>query len=253
MARGRSISGLFRLLLLSHKLKKLITIIRYYYFRFSCKEIKVYELDETYYLKKYSLDWIKKIQVSERPIRLISLLSTLCPSSSQTIDFSENCLSIGPRYEYELLSLYAAGFKWKNIYGVDIYSYSPKIIVGSSSDIPFPDNFFELVVAGWVTVYSSDKDSFINELNRITKDGAYFLIGNTKVTRDFQRDFSVLKENDRDSYTDPPEKGDPTRSPSGTLDLLNKTFNVDVIAVKYPIPTDTNEDEFLGLYRLWKK
>ena len=152
-----------------------------------------------------------------------------------------------------MLSLYAAGFKWKNIYGVDIYSYSPKIKVGSSSKVPFSDNFFDLVIAGWITVYTSEKTEFINELNRITKNGSYFLIGNSQYTQKYAHKFDNEAQGKGKTWSDPAELNDPTRSHSGTLELLTQAFTVEVIAVKHPFPTDDKEDEYLGLYRLWKK
>ena len=75
MARGRSISAFFRLCLASHKLKKLITISRYYYFRLTGLDLKSYKLDDSYYLKEYSFELIPGLSLRKRHVVLALYVS----------------------------------------------------------------------------------------------------------------------------------------------------------------------------------
>ena len=88
-------------------------------------------------------------------------------------------LSIGPRTEMELLSLIGQGFKPENVRGLDLISYSPWIDVGNAHDMPYEDNSFDVVVAGWVLVYSSDPAQICKEILRVARCGAVIAIGST--------------------------------------------------------------------------
>jgi SAM-dependent methyltransferase len=85
-------------------------------------------------------------------------------------------LSIGPRTEAELFNLWAYGFSMKNIFGLDLLSYSPKIKVGDMHDIPFDDSLFDVVIAGWVLVYSHSPEIAAQEMIRIAKDQAVIAV-----------------------------------------------------------------------------
>jgi SAM-dependent methyltransferase len=85
-------------------------------------------------------------------------------------------LSVGPRFESELYGLRGLGFKWRNINAVDTYSYSPRISLGNMHNLVFKNKTFDLVVAGWVTAYSSDPIKAIIEFHIVLKPNGMAII-----------------------------------------------------------------------------
>ncbi len=79
-------------------------------------------------------------------------------------------LSIGPRTEAEIFNLWAYGFKLKNIKGLDILSYSKHIQVGDMHDMPFDSSSRDIVMAGWVIVYSDNPKKAAQEIVRVSKN-----------------------------------------------------------------------------------
>lgn len=88
-------------------------------------------------------------------------------------------LSVGPRTEMELFSLVGQGFAPKNIKGLDLFSYSDWIDVGNMHHMPYADNSFDVVIAGWVLTYSSDPDQACREFLRVVGDRGIIAIGAT--------------------------------------------------------------------------
>lgn len=88
-------------------------------------------------------------------------------------------LCVGPRTEMELFSLVAQGFSPENIRGLDLFSYSPWVDVGNMHQMPYPDNSFDVVIAGWVLVYSSDPELACKEFLRVVRDNGIIAIGST--------------------------------------------------------------------------
>ncbi len=93
-------------------------------------------------------------------------------------------LSVGPRTEMELLSLVGHGFAPHNIRGLDLFSYSPWIDTGNMHAMPYPDASFDVIIAGWVLVYSSDPDQACREMLRVAKDEGIIAIGATRWTEE---------------------------------------------------------------------
>lgn len=79
-------------------------------------------------------------------------------------------LSIGPRTEAELFRLVSMGFQLKNIKSLDIQSYSDLIELGDVIKMPFDDNSFDLVIIGWVLVYTNEPGQAIKEVIRVLKN-----------------------------------------------------------------------------------
>ena len=90
-------------------------------------------------------------------------------------------LSVGPRTEMELLSLVGHGFAPANIRGLDLFSYSPWIDAGNMHSMPYGDNSFDLLIAGWVLVYSSDPHRACREFIRVIRDKGIIAIGGTRL------------------------------------------------------------------------
>jgi hypothetical protein len=98
-------------------------------------------------------------------------------SSIEKLNGNSKILIIGPRNENDLFSLFANGFSWGNITGLDLISYSPKIKLGDMHNIPFQDNSFDVVLCGWTLSYSSTPQIAAKEIARVTKKGGLIGIG----------------------------------------------------------------------------
>lgn len=85
-------------------------------------------------------------------------------------------LLIGPRSEAELLGFLAFGFRWKNIRGLDLFSYSPKIDVGDMHELPYENNSFDIVTASRVLGYSEDQPKAAAEMIRVAKPGGVIAV-----------------------------------------------------------------------------
>lgn len=105
-----------------------------------------------------------------RPIVSIASVSRNLPSMK--------VLTIGPRVEGEIYNLIGYGFSGKNITALDLFSYSPYIQVGNMHHMEFPDDYFDVVISGWVLGYSDTKQACANEMLRVTKPGGVIAIGN---------------------------------------------------------------------------
>jgi hypothetical protein len=88
----------------------------------------------------------------------------------------KKCLSIGPRTESELFSLASYGAKIKDIKGLDLQTYSPLIEPGDVTNIPFGDNSFDCIVAGWIVHYVSNQEKAVSELIRVLKPNGYLAL-----------------------------------------------------------------------------
>lgn len=100
-----------------------------------------------------------------RSEHLIYLLKSI-PS----LGWNRPVLSIGPRNEGEILLLKAHGFK--NVKGIDLFTYSPLIRLMDMHDMDYPDNSFDVIVAGWVVAYSDNILQCAEELIRVARPGA---------------------------------------------------------------------------------
>jgi len=130
--------------------------------------------DDAISLAKVGLSNFGAIARSSRLVRPMSAIDKVYLNADKL-----RALSIGPRTEMELLSLVGQGFRPQNIRGLDLISYSPWIDVGNAHDMPYEDNSFDVVVAGWVLVYSSDPQKICEEIVRVSRNGAVIAIGST--------------------------------------------------------------------------
>ncbi len=86
-------------------------------------------------------------------------------------------LSIGPRSEGELFSLAAHGFVWRQITGLDLISYSPRVRLGDMHATGLEPDHFDAVVLGWVLAYSEEPGRAAREVVRITRAGGIVAVG----------------------------------------------------------------------------
>lgn len=112
-----------------------------------------------------------------------------------------NILILGPRYENEIYIAKSLGFK--NIYALDIFSYSPNIEVGDIHDMKYKDNFFDCVVCGWTLSYSINPSKVINEIKRVLKKNGTVIFGVSKVRSEItkreskEKILNILSDEDR--------------------------------------------------------
>lgn len=98
-------------------------------------------------------------------------------SMIESLDFNSKILTIGPRTEGELYNLAAHGFDLRNIEGVDLISYSKRIKLADMHNLPYRDNSWDAVVAGWVIAYSDNKQRAADEMIRVCRPGGIVAIG----------------------------------------------------------------------------
>ena len=99
----------------------------------------------------------------------------------KSIDFlnfeKDKVLSVGPRNEGELFQIRSLGFQWQNIYGIDLLSYSNLVTLGDIHNSKYEDNFFNVILCGWVITYSANYEKVLEELLRIVKNRGIISIG----------------------------------------------------------------------------
>jgi SAM-dependent methyltransferase len=107
--------------------------------------------------------------------RVFDLISHFYPTADPA---SLKVLSIGSRTEIELYYLWLfLGFSWRNITGVDLVSYGPKIqIADMSARLPFSDDVFDVIVASHCLEKSNNPERTRDEIFRVAKPGAKVLV-----------------------------------------------------------------------------
>jgi SAM-dependent methyltransferase len=114
-------------------------------------------------------------ELSRRPDLISNVLSSL--NSVRQNASVMRVLSIGSRTEAEVLSLVNAGFSLRHIESIDLFSYTPYIKIGDIHNLEYPDNYFDVIVCGWVLEFSSNISRACSEVQRVAKDGGLICIG----------------------------------------------------------------------------
>jgi len=86
-------------------------------------------------------------------------------------------LFVGPRAESELFLARGYGFNKKNIKGVDLISYSPKVDIGDMHNLPYDNDSWDVVLLGWVIAYSDSPEVACKEIVRVLKNNGVVAIG----------------------------------------------------------------------------
>ena len=128
---------------------------------------------------KHNYSALLQFSSVERTNRLIRPLCAIDKIFFKAHEMS--VLSVGPRTEMELLSLVAQGFDPDKIRGLDLISYSPWIDIGDMHCMPYDDNTFDVVIAGWVLAYSDNPGCACQEMLRVSKDDCVIAIGSTYI------------------------------------------------------------------------
>lgn len=161
---SKFLSGLLR----SEYINFLIFKLRFFYFVYIKRNIKVYENEKFVIANMYSTDMLRKGKTSNRPLKFIRPLSVI-----EAVNKKGKTLSIGCRFETELLFLTGYGFNPKGIRGLDMISYSPWIDLGNMHALPYPDKSFDTVTMGWLITYSETPELAAKEVVRVLKPGGF--------------------------------------------------------------------------------
>lgn len=158
-------------LLIERRFCWVVTKLRFWYFLKIKKSLKVLNSDHAF---DATIDHnLKSLgQRNNRMLLLIrpSLVIEKLPKESKV-------LVIGPRNEYDLLTLVGYGVAWKNIKGLDLISYSSHIDLGDMHDMPYVDNTWDLIISGWALSYSAHPQKAASEMLRVAKTGGILAIG----------------------------------------------------------------------------
>lgn len=167
-------------LLIFKEIRHPVGLLRYYFYRCVGRGIKVYSESKAEHLGRNTFE--HNFQGMRRSItkheRVLHLIWPLLAIERVARDRSTmKTLSIGPRSEGELLLLAGYGFKWKNIHGIDLFSYCPRIDVGDMHEMPYADSTFDVVFSGWSLGYSDEQERALKEIVRVLKPGGYVAFG----------------------------------------------------------------------------
>jgi SAM-dependent methyltransferase len=89
-------------------------------------------------------------------------------------------LIVGPRTEMEIFSFLSWGFKLELISALDLISYSDLVTQGDMHQMPWANDSFDVVVAGWVLAYSTSPEKAVSEFIRVLRSGGTLAIGLTR-------------------------------------------------------------------------
>ncbi|MBT6537440.1 MAG: class I SAM-dependent methyltransferase [Rhodospirillaceae bacterium] len=194
VTQRRSIFPRLSRLMLIVEILHTVAVIRYLYFRLVRRGTKV--ADQTHdsvsantvmhNLKgiRRSIRRVGRSSVLIRPLSIIPRLQRRLPEAK--------VLSIGPRSEAELLCLASHGFRLRNVTGVDLLSYSPRIDIGDMHALSYADDSFDVVIASRVLGYSDAPEIAAAEMLRVTRHDGYIAIN----TGDLQPDSATNQDLD---------------------------------------------------------
>lgn len=146
----------------------ILTKARFFYFVYIRGKIRVFEDEKSVIANDYSTRMLKRGVTSFRPLKFIRPLSVI-----EAVNKEGATLSLGCRFETELLLLQGYGFAKKGIRGMDMISYSPRIDLGNMHKMPYADSSFDTVTMGWLISYSDTPEVAAKEVVRVLKPGGF--------------------------------------------------------------------------------
>lgn len=144
---------------------RIVFRIRFIYFVYLGRRIRVSPDQQGVIRPEYSIDMLRRAITSDRPLRLIRPLSVIDgvkPASAEV-------LSVGCRFETELL--YLLGYGFRRVRGLDLIAYSPWVDVGNMHAMPYANDAWDVVILGWVLSYSETPEAAVREIVRVTRRG----------------------------------------------------------------------------------
>ena len=163
-----------RELLLNAYVNRAVFKLRFLWFVRVRRRVRMFENDRAVIANDYSRRMLLAGRTSDRPLRLIRPLAAIDAARRDS-----EVLSVGCRFETELLYLVGHGFEPARIRGLDMISYSPWIDVGNMHAMPYAEGQFDVVLLGWVLPYSADPAAAAREVLRVARDGAVIAVAMT--------------------------------------------------------------------------
>lgn len=164
----RSLASLLRL----EPVNRLVLRLRFQYYVRIRRRLRVHGDEQAVIMHEYSQRQLMQRRGEERPLRLIRPLASI-----EYVNKNGHVLSIGCRFEAELLYLVGYGFRADRVRGLDMISYSPWIDAGNMHALPYEDDRWDVIVLGWVISYSDDPRAAAREVIRVARNGAVIAIG----------------------------------------------------------------------------
>lgn len=159
-----AVDGLLSLLRVE-AINRIIFRIRFIYFVHVRRRVRVSADQRSVISPEYSIDMLKRAITSDRPLRLIRPLSVIDGIDRASV----RVLSVGCRFETELL--YLLGYGFRKVRGLDLISYSPWVDVGNMHAMPYSNDAWDVVILGWVLSYSETPEAAVREIVRVTRRG----------------------------------------------------------------------------------
>ena len=153
---------------------RLVFKIRFLYFTKIKRSLRIYEDEREVLAMDVSTRRVILGRPNNRILRLIRPLVSI-----DKIDGNSRIVSIGCRYETDLLYLCAYGCDPRKVRGMDMISYSSWIDLGNMHHMDYPDNHWDAVVLGWVLAYSNNPRQAAKEIVRVTRDGGLIAVSVT--------------------------------------------------------------------------
>jgi SAM-dependent methyltransferase len=173
MKRSRVEICLLRLLQL-RLLCLLVFKIRFFYCTKIKRTLRIHTDEREVMAMDYSTKRVIRGRPNNRILRLIRPLASI-----DKVNGNSSIVSIGCRYETDLLYLCAYGCDPRKVRGLDMISYSSWIDLGNMHHMDYPDNNWDVVLLGWVLSYSIDPRQAAKEILRVTRDGGVIAISVT--------------------------------------------------------------------------
>jgi len=164
-------------LLLVDLLRYATVAARYLWFVFVRRKLRTFDLSSgtqsavATHTVSHNLKGLRDLAVNRSHL-LVRPLSVI-----EGVRVEADVLSIGPRSEGELFNLAAHGFVFGNVRGLDLISYSPRVVLGDMHAAPYDSDSFDVVVLGWVLAYSEDRHRAAKEIVRLTRPGGLVAVG----------------------------------------------------------------------------
>jgi SAM-dependent methyltransferase len=158
-------------LLKVESINRFVFAVRFFFYVRVRRRIRVHSDDRAVISQAYSNLMLKRGITSDRPLRLIRPLSVIDGIDKRRA----KVLSIGCRYETELL--YLLGYGFRHVRGLDMISYSPWVDLGNMHALEYPASSWDAVLLGWVISYSEQPQVAATEVARVTRNGGLIAVG----------------------------------------------------------------------------
>lgn len=171
-------------------LRFFLVYTRYFFFSFIFSFRKIESVYSKPNTNNYNITALKSIRTECFYNRIKYLYGIL--SSLEYMQKNANILLIGPRTENELYYLKSYGFH--NITCIDLLSYSPRIKCMDMHDLKFKNNKFDVIICGWVLIYSQNLKKCVKEIIRVSKNNTIIAIGYAKDKIKQKKNVNTAKE-----------------------------------------------------------